>query len=202
MRERLTIVDASRKPLGTKERIAVHRDGDWHETFHCWLWRDDFIFLQLRSRTKADFPNCFDITAAGHLMAGETVQDGVREIEEELGLRVRWHDLRHLGVFSDVIEQPPFIDREFAHTYAYRETGGSFKLQDEEVADVIRVNRRAFEQLVEGQRDYVDGQSVMTTDSYDVTTARLVPHPLAYWRNVCQAIATLQQEMTLGEGEA
>lgn len=37
MTEWLTIFDFERNILGKKLRDEVHRDGDWHETFHCWF---------------------------------------------------------------------------------------------------------------------------------------------------------------------
>ena len=68
----------------------MHRDGDWHETFHCWFVEKDdedmFLYFQLRSKNKKEAPNIWDITSAGHIMHDEDVQSGgLREIEEELG---------------------------------------------------------------------------------------------------------------------
>ena len=41
MTEWLTIFDPERNTLGKKLRDEVHRDGDWHETFHCWFVEKD-----------------------------------------------------------------------------------------------------------------------------------------------------------------
>ena len=68
-------------------REEIHRLGYWHETFHCWFVKkvhnEWMIYFQLRSKEKADYPLLLDITAAGHLLAGETINDGIREIDEE-----------------------------------------------------------------------------------------------------------------------
>jgi ADP-ribose pyrophosphatase YjhB (NUDIX family) len=63
-----------------------------------------------------------DATAAGHLTAGETIADGVREVEEELGVRWRFDELTELGVFP--IEDHPTpgtTNREFQHVYTVRD---------------------------------------------------------------------------------
>ncbi|WNQ12825.1 NUDIX domain-containing protein [Paenibacillus aurantius] len=43
------------------------------------------LLLQRRHPGKDTYPGLFDITAAGHLEAGENVSDGIRELKEELG---------------------------------------------------------------------------------------------------------------------
>jgi len=90
------------RPLGKAPREEVHRIGYWHETFHCWVTAtqngEDVVYLQRRSPDKKDYPGLFDITAAGHLTADETVQDGTREMAEEIGLEVNYDDLQPLGI--------------------------------------------------------------------------------------------------------
>ncbi|MBZ0275880.1 MAG: NUDIX domain-containing protein, partial [Anaerolineae bacterium] len=95
MTEILDIYDEQLNKIGTKERGAIHRDGDWHKVFHCWVaYRDesgrDFVVLQRRGPDTEVFPNLLDISAAGHYQAGETVRDGVREVREELGITVQF----------------------------------------------------------------------------------------------------------------
>ena len=109
MSELFDVYDEALNHIGVKARAAVHRDGDWHQVFHCWVIGRDadggsFVILQKRAPNK-DYPGKIDISAAGHLEAGETVRDGVREIEEELGLQVGFEDLiplgRRLGIMKD-----------------------------------------------------------------------------------------------------
>ena len=79
MVELIQVVDRYGNKLNVKDREDVHRDGDWHETFQCWfverINEEVYIHLQLRSNTKKDFPSLYDITAAGHLLSGETPED-------------------------------------------------------------------------------------------------------------------------------
>ena len=91
MIERLDIVDPSGQLIGSDDRDAVHRGGHWHQVFHCLLVRlgpPSRVLLQRRLGAAASFPGLLDITAAGHLAAGESPLDGVREIREELGIDV------------------------------------------------------------------------------------------------------------------
>src|SRR5690606_17538691 len=119
--EKLRVYDEHGNPQGIETRQAVHELGLWHETFHCWIVgrrnNRDTVYLQLRSEAKKDFPGLFDITAAGHLLADETVEDGVREVKEELGLEVEFDKLIHLGMVKDQMEMPGFIDNERCHCF-------------------------------------------------------------------------------------
>ena len=79
MVEMINVVDKERNIIGVKSRELVHLDGDWHETFQCWfiepVENSFYIYVQKRSANKKDFPSMYDITAAGHLLAEETVED-------------------------------------------------------------------------------------------------------------------------------
>lgn len=194
MIEFITVVDRTRKKIGLKPRSDVHRDGDWHETFHCWMVDLTHLYLQLRSDTKEDFPGLFDITAAGHLAAGETVRDGVREIQEELGIELSLDQLTAIGVLEDVIETEAFLDREFAHTYVYAYDGETFTLDTAEVADVSKVDLEAFVALLEGSRKQIEATSVVTGKTLRVTKEKLVPHQETYWNQVIEGVRTFWEK--------
>jgi len=120
--EMLDIYDENMTWLGAKERAAVHRDGDWHRVFQCWvIYRDDagrdFVVMQRRSPIKETFPNKLDVSAAGHYAAGETAREGLRELSEELGIAPRFDDLIPLGVRVSVARCGGLIDREFADVF-------------------------------------------------------------------------------------
>src|SRR3954469_2867720 len=79
------------EPLGrTKARALVHRDGDWHRSVHVWVVLQSAagpcVLFQRRSTAKDTWPGVLDVAVAGHLRAGETVDDALREAEEEIGL--------------------------------------------------------------------------------------------------------------------
>ena len=108
--EILTTFDEHGNITGSAPRDEVHRLGLWHETFHCWFVGMDpgerTLYLQLRSQQKRDYAGLLDITAAGHLMANESVEDGIREVQEELGLKLAFDELKPLGIIPYQMTQP------------------------------------------------------------------------------------------------
>lgn len=124
MSELFDIYDEALNHIGVKARAAVHRDGDWHQVFHCWVvGRDaegEFVLLQKRGPAQDAYPGKVDISAAGHLVAGETVPDGVRELHEELGLRANFDELLSLGRRVGIARADGLIDRQICHVFLYR----------------------------------------------------------------------------------
>lgn len=195
--EKLAYVDKNGALLGVASREDIHSRGLWHETFHCWIvgreLGKDMVHLQLRSRDKADFPNLFDITAAGHIASHETVADGVREIDEELGLSVGFKELAPLGVIFDEIRLPEFTDRERAHNFLYKADAiqwADYRLQTEEVAGIAAVDFQSFYELctrrvetieVKGFHETSEGRKAF---SQKIGLGNMVPHEESYWEQV------------------
>lgn len=160
------------------------------------------IHLQLRSQDKADFPGLFDITAAGHIAAHETMKDGVREIEEELGLKLAFEQLMPLGVVNDEILLPGFTDRERAYIHLYEGTQidlADYRLQPEEVAGMAAVDFQAFFELCMKQTETIDAFGFIDTQEgrqsfqQKLSLSDFVPHQMDYWKQV--AIRIRQQLM-------
>jgi isopentenyldiphosphate isomerase len=119
------VVDADGTPTGeVKSRYDVHRDGDWHCAFHCWVvLRLDggapAILFQRRSWNKDTHPNELDVAVGGHYRAGEEFDEVVREIEEELGIAPHPGRLRRVGRRWAVGRGPTWIDREIEDVYVH-----------------------------------------------------------------------------------
>ena len=120
--ELFDVLDASGKPTGEqKPRALVHRDGDWHRSFHLWIIKDgNYVLFQRRSTEKDLEPNKIDVTVGGHFKAGETLADVVREVEEEVGLKVKPETLHFLGTRQGERRYEHAIDREFLDVYVLR----------------------------------------------------------------------------------
>jgi isopentenyldiphosphate isomerase len=158
MMEFFDVFDDNLQPIGQASRLETHTKGLWHHTFQCWIFREvngvNKFIVQRRHPNKEAFPNRLDKSSAGHLMAGETVQDGVREIEEELGLIVPFERLVSCGEFRQEHIEPHWKDREICHIFLlhHDQELSAYQLQKEEVTGIFEVEVDAFFALMD---DYV-----------------------------------------------
>ncbi|TQR19370.1 NUDIX hydrolase [Psychrobacillus vulpis] len=199
--ELLKIFDEHCNEKGVATREEVHRLGHWHETFHCWIISReeeiDYIYLQIRSANKRDYPNLLDITAAGHLLANEEVYDGIREVQEELGIEVAFGELISLGIIPYSVETDTIIDKELAHVYVYRRPNSldDYKLQTEEVSGVVRTKFKQFAELWLGKIDKIqvegfeiDSEGKKVYINKLVTKNNFVHHETSYYEAVIRGI--------------
>ena len=199
--EQITICDENGKPLGVAARREIHQKGYWHQTFHCWfVSRKDgkeWVHLQMRSSAKRDFPNLFDITAAGHLLKGERVEDGMREVEEELGIPLRFEDLVPLGVIKDQMRLGEFIDNELCQAFLYRmpDHDVKYEFQKDEVAGMVMMEFQDFYDLcmerkkkVQAAGFEVQADGLRKDVKRMVSLSDLVPHGKGYLEKVAVLI--------------
>ncbi|KFM98778.1 NUDIX domain-containing protein [Bacillus clarus] len=189
MAEWLTIFDIDGNTIGKKLRDGVHRDGDWHETFHCWFVEKDdedmFLYFQLRSKNKKEAPGIWDITSAGHIMHDENVQiGGLREIEEELGLSFQTTDLAYKGIFKIDYEISHLIDREFCHMYFHNVIKPLPFAPGEEVDDVMKVHATSFLQLLKRDIPSITAVSTLNSTPITITFEDIYPYDLEYYEFV------------------
>ncbi|MFH0856414.1 MAG: NUDIX domain-containing protein [bacterium] len=138
--ELIDIFDEKNKPLGIqKMKSEAHRDGLWHRTSHVWIYNSrGEIFLQFRANTK-DWPNMWDISAAGHINAGEdTLTAALRETEEEIGLKLKPDDLEFFKIHNLRMAYNEKRNNEHAYVYFFKFDGdiNDLKMQKEEVAKI------------------------------------------------------------------
>lgn len=146
--EILDIVDEEGKPTGqVVEREEAHKKGILHRTSHVWLLRKKNdkvqILLQKRSHNKDSYPDCYDISSAGHIPAGvDFIPSALRELKEELGCHVDESDLIYCGTrrfrFEEVFHGHMFLDNQVSNVYVLwlDKDENDFVLQKEEVAEV------------------------------------------------------------------
>lgn len=119
--EFIDIVTQDGKPTGKSTlKSEIHRQGFYHNTAHIWFYTNEGqILLAQRSAKKPICPLLWDVSVAGHVDAGETIEEAaIREIQEEIGLTISESDLHKIGVFPCFQSYDNgIVDNEFHHTY-------------------------------------------------------------------------------------
>ena len=89
------LVDENDVVIGALPRSEIHRQHLRHRAIHIfWLRGDGQLCLQRRSYAKDNCPGLISTSCAGHVDSGESYAvAAVRELHEELGLRVGTEDL-------------------------------------------------------------------------------------------------------------
>ncbi len=125
--ELFDVCDSLGRPLGMRKRRAdVHRDGDWHRSLHCWVVGQQpdgtpYVVFQRRSEAKDTSPGKLDATVGGHLAAGESVEEALRESQEEIGLSLSMDELLPLGVRQAALDVEPGVrDYEVQYVFLHR----------------------------------------------------------------------------------
>ncbi|AWB44110.1 hydrolase [Paenibacillus sp. CAA11] len=203
--ELFDIFDNQMRRIGIASRQEVHRMGYWHETFHCWVVYESpagepSLLFQLRSRDKDTFAGKLDISCAGHLLTGEGAAGGLRELEEELGIRAVWSELHPCGIYpNEYVEPGVLIDREFSHVFLLRcnKPLADYNFQAEEIEGLFLLPISSVVQLVTGQVKEVIAEGVLlqegkvSTHRQKVQLQDLVPHPRAYYDYIIEHVEAL-----------
>lgn len=160
---------------GTKDDI--YGKGLLHAASHVWIWRKTNsgigILLQKRAANKRTWPNCFDISAAGHIDLGEDpLTAALREAKEEINLDIDPANLQFIGVHRAYLKAGSgAIENEFQWLYLLelpQET--EFTMQQNEVA---ALEWQPFEEFKQ--------QASTASDLY-------VPHGKVYYDTIARAI--------------
>lgn len=121
MEEFIDILTKEGTPTGKScLKSEIHAKGHYHNTAHIWFYtKQGEILLAQRAATKTLHPLLWDVSVAGHVDAGESIEKGaIREIQEEIGLTINKNDLIKIGIFECFQSYSNgIVDNEFHHTY-------------------------------------------------------------------------------------
>lgn len=124
-----------------ESRKKCHKEGLWHKAVALFIMNSkNQVLLQKRSANKRMWPNLWDITAGGHVLAGEFgFQSIIREIKEEIGIDVDKKDILFIGASTsiNVNKEKDILNKHFNEYYIVNKdvNVSDLKLQSEEVSD-------------------------------------------------------------------
>ena len=123
-----------------ESREDCHKYGFWHKAVAMFMINSKGqVLLQKRSANKKLWPNMWDITAGGHVLAGEFGFEAIiREIKEELGIDIEKNDILFIGSATSNNIKGDVINNHFNEYYIITKDIDESKLtlQLEEVSEV------------------------------------------------------------------
>ena len=130
--------------LGVTSIDEIHQKGLWHQTVAFWVYNKEkkIVYLQLRGPKNRVGPNTFDASSGGHLSAGETKEDGIRELKEELGIDVSTDYCTYFKMYKNIVHLSHYINNEFCHIYFVKTDKllTDFVLEEGEVSNIFALN--------------------------------------------------------------
>lgn len=143
MEEQIDILNKSGELTGeVRSRKEVHQLGLWHKSNHIWILNSQGeLLLQQRAEQKINHGGFWDVSAAGHISAGEDgFMSALREIEEELGIEIKEGELKHLGITirENIVNGGTYLDNEFVDVYIIEKniSLSEITLQESEVGNI------------------------------------------------------------------
>lgn len=126
-------------------REICHKEGLWHKAVVVFIINSKGqVLLQRRSPNKRMWPNTWDVTAGGHVLAGEFgFQAIIREAQEELGIILNKNEMTFLGSSISTNLKGDIINNHFNEYYIVNKDldETTLTLQKEEVSEVKWINK-------------------------------------------------------------
>ena len=148
-------LNSNGSPTGRQvSKQEAHIKGLWHRAAHVWFVNSSGqILLQKRAKGMENSPGEYDISAAGHLQAGDTsIMGALREVSEELGVNLKESDLIKIGEVTQeqILRNGAYINKEYNDIYIVHTDipVKDFILQESEVDSVKYISIEEFKLLV------------------------------------------------------
>jgi len=176
MNEDIDIFNDRYESIGSMSRKEAHKQiGRWHRSFVCLLINPQKKTLLLQCKTKDlyDFnrPDYVDFTVGGHYQSGESIEDGVRELKEEVGITADFYDLIPLGIRQTAHTiTDSFIEYEFQHLFLYptQQELEDFSLGTSEVRGLVEIDIQDGIDLLLEKVNEIAASSIVIVDGTQV----------------------------------
>jgi len=149
--------DKGNKTGQVKSCEEAHHFGLIHRTVHVWILNSkNELLIQKRERNRKAYPLYWDISASGHISAGQTsLEAAQRETKEELGLDVSKSEFEYLFTLEEhiVLNDGTYINNEFQDVYLVKKDvdNSRMKLDNREVEEVKFLTVDEFKKWVDGK---------------------------------------------------
>ena len=138
-------------------REKCHKEGLWHKAVALFIINSrGQVLLQKRSSKKKMWPNMWDITGGGHVLAGEFgFQAIIREMKEELGIDLEKNDTTFIGSAISINIKGDIVNKHFNEYYIVNKDidESKLKLDAEEVSEVTWVEKNEIIKRVKNNFD-------------------------------------------------
>ena len=159
----LEVVDEKNIPFMAMPPDSVHKQSLFHRSVVVMLYNmDNKLFMRKRTKEKHNFPGKWDISASGHVFAGESAMDaGLRVVKNILGLT--------LNELKFIHELPADIGtgNEFVSVYTTGKIAARPAINPEEAVEGYYYNKEELGCMIEEFRDLLS-PSVATFWNRDI----------------------------------
>ncbi len=156
MEEYIDILNEKGELTGeVRTKKEVHRLGLWHKSSHIWVLNSrGELLIQHRAKEKENYGGAWDISAAGHVSAGESgIETAIREFREELGIELKKEELQLIGKLTqeNIINHGTYIEREYSYIYLVEKDIplSEMVMQKSEVEDLMYIHWKDLQKWVE-----------------------------------------------------
>lgn len=133
------------------DKSAAHRFGIWHSSIHLIIVNKDKtkVLFQKRANNKDLYPNMWDISVGGHIMAKESdIVAAKRELKEELGIESS--NIKFIKKYKEELSNNGVDSKEIVSLFIMYldDNVVKFKLQNEEVSDAKWITKKEMDILI------------------------------------------------------
>ncbi len=153
------VINSDNQDVGYKQPLDLaNKKGLWHRSVHAMVRLHDGRYVIEKRSNKIIFaPGLLDITVGGGIDAGETPEQAIiREIKEEIGVKIRPDQLKLLNVTEGSRYHPKYrrYSRGFSYNYFVRlePNQEGLKAQQSEVAQLMLASHAQVKKLVRSHR--------------------------------------------------
>ena len=169
------VFDENYQWKGVALKSEAHNQGLWHRVFSCLIVDSTTrsVFFQKKQPLCYSFerPDYIDVSVGGHYIAGEKIEEGIREFKEETGIEIQYSDLINLGIRRSVFSIGDYKCFEYQHMHLYDLKGErpGFNGDMKEIKAFVEVN---VDQAI----------SLLLKDSYEIDAIQYYKNEIAVYK--------------------